>query len=349
MLRRLLLERPVPKMQLCVEAVVCWQRVAGVCRHQCGSRSVSFVVLRACAFGGRVRVWRCAGLLLTLPVVVCAVARCSLHVRFSVLRLRQVLFCSCGFWCVVVMFARFAVAGLFCGSVALGEPDGTLPVVDVRLAQPSAADLGLAEAVGEVEVARGVRESQAVQSDVRAFNAALRAAKPQVESAVRRVVADARALARSSSGAGFLGVAARAPYTMEVDVAPGLPAVGSPVASAIRELEGAWSAHESRMFGSWAGDYAALTDFVLSELRAPSAGQVAAGPLPEQVSTRDVFGNGHAAAGAVASVVGAAEQRHDLSEVLARSAHLSLQLSFLQRLNEFAEEALRVSVAGSAA
>ena len=88
---------------------------------------------------------------------------------------------------------------------------------------------------------------------------------------------------------------------------------------------------------------------MLSELRAPSAGQVAAGPLPAQVSTRDVFGNGQAAAGAVASVAGVPGQRHDLSEALARSAHLSLQLSFLQRLNEFAEEALRVSVAGSAA
>ena len=71
------------------------------------------------------------------------------------------------FWCVVVMFARFAIVGLFCGRVALGKPDGSLPVVDVRLAEPSAADLGLAEVVGEVEVARGVREAQAVQSGVR--------------------------------------------------------------------------------------------------------------------------------------------------------------------------------------
>ena len=102
------------------------------------------------------------------------------------------------------------------------------------------------------------------------------------------------------------------------------------------------------MIGGWAGDHAALTDFVLSELRARPARAVGTQGSAEDVSPRKVSSSVSGSAGAVASALGAAGQRHDLSESLARSAHLSLQLSFLQRLNEYVEEALRSAVAAAA-
>ena len=269
------------------------------------------------------------------------------YICVSSLLFSQVLFRSRVSGCVPVMFARFAFVGLICGQLVVGKPDGSFPSV-VVWAEPSAADLGLADVVGGAGAARGVSEAQAAQNDVRAFNAALRVAQPQVEAAARQVVADALGSSRSSSAAGFLSVAARPVYTMEVEVGQGAPAVGSPVASAVRQMEASWSAQESRMIGGWAGDYAALTDFVLSELRARPARAVGTQGSAEDVSPRKVSSSVSGSAGAVASALGAAGQRHDLSESLARSAHLSLQLSFLQRLNEYVEEALRSAVAAAA-
>ena len=203
----------------------------------------------------------------------------------------------------------------------------SIPLVDVSLAAAD-APAELISAIAARDAARETLESASSASDVRAFNAALRAARPQIESLAKGIASSFKAR-RSTS---FLSRGAR---FVDVHVAD----VGAPDIAAmlprLQELDGAASVEEASEFNARLVDFTALTAFVLREAQAASNTLLAS-----------VRGTGAAfvaerAAGPGLSALADMESRRDIGEQHFRARHASLAVALLQRENEMLKRALR--------
>ena len=208
-----------------------------------------------------------------------------------------------------------------------------VPLVDVSLAA-AAPPAGLVSAIAARDAARESLESSISASDVRAFNAALRAARPRLESLAKSIARQFNAHQSSS----FLSrdvqvVDVHVPDDGALDLSVLLPK--------LEEFDGTASAQEAREFNARLADFTTLTAFVLREAQAASNALLARarGTAAAFVAER--------AAGAGASALAAMESRRDIGEQHFRARHLSLALALLQQENDMLIHALRRELGAS--
>ena len=225
---------------------------------------------------------------------------------------------------------------------------GGAPVVDVSLAS-SEAPPALASAIAGFDAGRESLEDAAAAADVRAFNAALQAARPRIDAVAKRAVRAALMAGggRVASSSSFLAAASGArrgrggEEVIDVDVAAGQAADASAVVAAARGLEAKWAEAEARDFRAWLADFDALTDVVLQGAGVAvhsllaGRGQAAASFVEVPVA---------AVAGPSATAVANMEARRDVGEELGRAKHLTLALALVRRENEMLRAAFRREV-----
>ena len=204
---------------------------------------------------------------------------------------------------------------------------GPAPLVDVSLATAD-APAELTNAIAARDAAREALESASSASDVRAFNAALRAAGPQIDMLAKDLV-DSFWVHRSI---GFLSRDARVVDVHVADVAALDVAAFLP---RLQELDGEASVQEAAEFNARLADFTALTAFLLREAQAASKTMLAAvrGIGSSFVAER--------ASGSGINAFADMESRRDIGEQHFRARHLSLALALLQRENAMLERALR--------
>lgn len=221
------------------------------------------------------------------------------------------------------------------------------PSVDVSLAPPEPPS-ALSAAIAGFDSARESFEHGAAASEVRAFNAALRAAKPRIDAVAKRVAYAlvSASSARHGSSASFLGkpngeLRGRRPSDeiIDVDVVAGRPIDVAAAVSVARGLEAKWATHESQEFSAKLADFNALTDFVVrgAEAAAQTMSSHSAGAATSFVDVPSV-------AGPVVAAIAAMEARREVAERLGRSKHLSLAVALLHRENEMLRAALHREV-----
>ena len=216
-----------------------------------------------------------------------------------------------------------------------------VPVVDLSLAAPEAPS-ELVAAIADLDLTRGDVEKSVGATDMVAFNAALRTAKPRIDEvakhAVRAVVGDRRV----ASGSSFLaavaigGRARGGGEVVDVEVSAGKPADMSAAVAAVRELEGV--RERGAKFGQFTADFDALTTFVIEQV-----GLLTGPALVDSGRTAASFLNPFADRG-VAAIANFA-LRGAIGDDLIRAEHLALSVAFLRRANEMLREALRKEVA----
>lgn len=202
-----------------------------------------------------------------------------------------------------------------------------VPLVDVGLAAPT-APAELVSAIAARDAARESFESSISASDVRAFNAALRAARPQFESLAKSIARRSKAQQSSS----FLS---RDVQVFDVHV-PDEDALDlSALLPKIEDVDSAASSQEAREFNARLADFTTLTTFVLREAQAASNALLARarGVAAAFVEER--------ATGAGAQALAAMESRRDIGEEHFRARHLSLALALLQQENDMLKRFLR--------
>lgn len=201
------------------------------------------------------------------------------------------------------------------------------PLVDVSLAAADAPS-ELTNAIAARDAAREALESASSASDVRAFNAALRAAGPQIEALAKDIVASFKANR-------FTTFLSRDKRVVDVHLAD----VGSMDVAAVlprlEALDGEASVKEAADFNARLADFASLTAFVLREAQAASNKLLASA---RGIGTSFVAERTSASG---ANALADMESRRDISEQHFRARHLSLSVVLLQRENAMLKRALR--------
>ena len=212
--------------------------------------------------------------------------------------------------------------------VVLGDE---VPFVDVSLAAAD-APAELVNAIASRDDVRESFESSISSSDVRAFNAALRAARPQIESLAKAIASKFKARQSSS----FLS---RGAHVVDVHV-PDIEAMDlDKVLLTLDEFEGAASAEEAREFNARLGDFTTLTKFVLREA------QAAANTFLTSAHSSAASFVVRRAAGAGTSAFADMDSRRGIGEQHFRARHLSLAVALLQRENDMLKKSLRQEMA----
>ena len=207
------------------------------------------------------------------------------------------------------------------------------PLVDVNLATAD-APAELMSAIAARDFARESLESASSASDVRAFNAALRAARPQIENVAKDIASSLRAhrsIAFLSRDSRFVDV--HVADAGALDVAAVLPQ--------LQELDGEASVQEAAEFNDRLADFTSLTAFVLREAQAASKAIFASarGRGSSFVAER--------ASGSGITAIADMESRREIGEQHFRARHLSLALALLQQENIMLKKALRRELGAS--